>query len=476
MPLQNFICISKFVLVFCANYILPLDIYLRAICREFGVHIGRTWILFQMFCPGMFISSSAFLPSSFSMYFICGALAAWWYQIYSLAIFMTALSAFLGWPFTAILGVPIVLDVVLRQNKLRTLIFWCFISTATILIPMILIDSSYFGRVVIAPLNLIIYNIFTSHGPNLYGTEPTSYYLINGFLNFNIVWVMALITPFMLVIGYFFVPAKSKATLNFPYYLSLAPLYIWLFIFFAQPHKEERFLFPVYPLISLCGSISIDIMQKLFYRIKKLVKKLPDGNHYLDHSTFIAVIFVVLSTMSSLSRIVSLYRNYHAPLDLMLELNGFPEIQDNIHNSRIEYNFCVGKDWYRFPNSFFFPTNQFRLRFLKSEFNGILPAYYKNGTMIEHEYFNDKNEEHNFMYFNYEKCDFLLDLDTGRYTDLEPNYSGRLKEWTIVKTLPYLDATQSHSLFRAFYIPYLSDYFVKTADFNLLKRKNKGTK
>lgn len=285
---------------------------------------------------------------------------------------------------------------------------------------------------------------------------------------------MALITPIMLVIGYFFVPAKSSATLNLPYYLSLGPFYIWLLVFIAQPHKEERFLFPVYPMITLCGAISIDIIQKLFYRIKKAIKKLPVGHHYLDHSTFIAVIFVVLSTTPSLSRVISLYRNYHAPLDLMMELNALHEVQENIDNNKIEYNLCIGKDWYRFPNSFFFPTNQFRVRFLKSEFDGMLPAYFsevENGTMLVHDYFNDMNEENDFMYFDYDKCDFILDLDTGRYTKLEPNYSGRLKDWTIVKTLPFVDAVQSHSLLRAFFIPYVSDYFVKMADFNLLVRR-----
>lgn len=413
------------------------------------------------------------------MYFSCGALAAWWYQRYSLGIFLTALSALLGWPFSAVLGLPLVYDVVVRQKKIRTFIFWSFISAATILIPMTVIDSSYFGNLAIAPLNLIIYNVFSSHGPNLYGVEPASFYVINGFLNFNLIWIMALITPIMIVIGYFCVPAKSSATLNLPYYLSLSPFYLWLVIFIAQPHKEERFLFPIYPMISLCGAISIDIVQKLFYRIKKAIKKLPTGHHYLDHSTFIAVLFVVLSTIPSLSRVVSLYRNYHAPLDLMMELNVLPEVQENIHNTRIEYNFCVGKDWYRFPNSFFFPTNQFRLRFLKSEFEGMLPAYFdesENGTSFTHDYFNDRNEENEVMYFDYDKCDFLLELDTGRYTKLEPNYSGLVKDWEVIKTLPFLDAENSHSLLRAFYIPYVSDHFVKMADFNLLKRVRRNNK
>ena len=34
---------------------------------------------------------------------------------------------------------------------------------------------------------------------------------------------------------------------------------------------------------------------------------------------------------------------------------------------------CVGKEWHRFPSSFFLPDNSFRLAFLRSEFRGQLP-------------------------------------------------------------------------------------------------------
>lgn len=64
---------------------------------------------------------------------------------------------------------------------------------------MIWIDSVYYGKLVIAPINLIVYNVFTSHGPDLYGTEPISYYFINGFLNFNFIFIAALFTPLALV-------------------------------------------------------------------------------------------------------------------------------------------------------------------------------------------------------------------------------------------------------------------------------------
>ncbi len=45
------------------------------------------------------------------------------------------------------------------------------------------------------------YNVFTSHGPDLYGTEPTSFYLINGILNFNLIFPAALLLVLVRVGG-----------------------------------------------------------------------------------------------------------------------------------------------------------------------------------------------------------------------------------------------------------------------------------
>jgi len=42
------------------------------------------------------------------------------------------------------------------------------------------------------------------------------------------------------------------------------------------------------------------------------------------------------------------------------------------------YHVCVGKEWYRFPSSFFLPDpEEWKLKFLKSEFRGQLPRPYK---------------------------------------------------------------------------------------------------
>lgn len=36
-------------------------------------------------------------------------------------------------------------------------------------VPVVVIDSYYYGKLVIAPLNIVLYNVFTPHGPDLYG-------------------------------------------------------------------------------------------------------------------------------------------------------------------------------------------------------------------------------------------------------------------------------------------------------------------
>ena len=45
-----------------------------------------------------------------------------------------------------------------------------------------------------APLNIILYNVFGQGGPTLYGTEPWTFYFANGFLNFNFVFLLALVS------------------------------------------------------------------------------------------------------------------------------------------------------------------------------------------------------------------------------------------------------------------------------------------
>lgn len=108
--------------------------------------------------------------------------------------------------------------------------------------------------------------------------------------------------------GYLFLPMKNQSTLCLPYWLSVSPLFIWLAVFMFQAHKEERFLYPIYPMICLCGAITVDIIQKLFFRLWNAIKTVPHGTHYLDITAFLMLgIIAVTGALSNFFNTISIF-------------------------------------------------------------------------------------------------------------------------------------------------------------------------
>lgn len=61
----------------------------------------------------------------------------------------------------------------------------------------------------------------------------------------------------------------------------------------------------------------------------------------------------------------------------------------------------MGKEWYRFPSHFFLPSDNWRVKFVKSEFKGQLPQMYADdvdATKLERSNFNDLNQEETDRY------------------------------------------------------------------------------
>ena len=146
--------------------------------------------------------------------------------------------------------------------------------------------------------------------------------------------------------------------------MSQSPLYLWLIVFWTRPHKEERFLFPIYPLICLAGAMVIDSCQKLYYYFFVKIK----SRHFLHHTTWLGVLTITLSAVISLSRMTALYQGYHGVTDIWMRVNQLPDFSTST-------TVCVGKEWYRYQSSFFLPSTSFKIAFLKSEFAGQLPKY-----------------------------------------------------------------------------------------------------
>ncbi|XP_013415358.1 alpha-1,2-mannosyltransferase ALG9 [Lingula anatina] len=455
-------CILGFVCTLCEVY------FYRGVCRHFGSNTGRLTLAFLIFSTGMFISCSAYLPSSFAMYMTLLAMAGWMYQHYQVSILAIAASAILGWPFAGAIGIPIAFDIVFRRQKIGLFLKWCCISLLLFLVPSVLIDSHYYGKLVVASLNIVLYNVFSQHGPDIYGVEPWTFYFINGFLDFNFVFLMALITlPFCLLVKH--ILKQSDRVL--PLWLSTAPMYIWILIFFTRPHKEERFLFPIYPMFCVCGAVTLDHIQKLYSYLFTSRR----ARHYTELSNWLSAVVIILISLISVSRTVALYQYYHAPMDMYVDITRVSE-DPSIHTlpADKDINVCVGKEWYRFTSSFFLPSEKWHLQFIQSEFKGQLPKPYASGpdaTRIIPKNMNDMNREEPDRYVNISKCHYLIDLDLPRETKLEPRYSQQKNNWKVLTTTQFLDPSRSHKLFRAFFVPFVSSRYVTFVDYNLLQTK-----
>ncbi|KAK2153153.1 hypothetical protein LSH36_305g00023 [Paralvinella palmiformis] len=400
--------------------------FYRSVCRCFGNNVGRLLLCIQLFSSGMFISSAAFLPSSFAMYMTLLAMGAWFTKHYPLAIFSIAASSIVGWPFAGALGIPIALDVIIRQKKLLMFVGLSLISAVICLTPTVAIDSYYYGKFVVAPLNIILYNVFSDHGPDLYGVEPWTFYFVNGFLNYNFVFLLALgVVPFV----------------------------------------EERFLFPIYPMFSLGAALFLDHLQ---------VRSTRKTHYTLSRSSqTIALGFCLVFATMSFSRSLALFKGYHAPLDIYGELTQLTsDSASGDHLSSSQINVCVGKEWYRFPSNFFLPNKRWKLQYLKSEFRGQLPKPYADGvnaTNVIPSEMNDKNLEELTRYVDVSVCHYLIDLDLPDVTANEPQYAKDKQHWRIIRSADFLYSQRSHRFFRAFYIPFLSEQHCVYAKYNLLQ-------
>lgn len=138
-------------------------------------------------------------------------------------------------------------------------------------VPVVCIDSVAYGKWTIVPWNIVQYNVFggSERGPDLYGTSPWYFYILNLLLNFNILLVLAFASLPSLAITYYvdrkrlglMKPGPNESSPFTILALRLAPLYLWASILTAQAHKEERFMFPAYPLICFNAAVTIYLLR-----------------------------------------------------------------------------------------------------------------------------------------------------------------------------------------------------------------------
>lgn len=282
------------------------------------------------------------------------------------------------------------------------------------------------------PWNIVQYNIFggEGRGPDLYGTEPWYFYIQNLLLNFNILLPLALLSLPALGITHTldyrrFGLIRHQPDETSPYTLvalRLAPFYIWTAVLTLQPHKEERFMYPAYPLLCFNAAttlylvrgwleamytkaVSVYAVCQILFQLLGTLLSYPGFLQASQTKIFSRFTLLVITVSIAISgaRILALFHYYHAPLDVayyfehyeiprLLNVTGHLPPQEPRHAGynpayaddqyidisglkQIGVRVCYGKEWYRFPSHYLFPEGV-EVEFVKSGFSGLLPQHF----------------------------------------------------------------------------------------------------
>uniref|UniRef100_A0A7S3LU66 Mannosyltransferase n=1 Tax=Palpitomonas bilix TaxID=652834 RepID=A0A7S3LU66_9EUKA len=455
---------------------------------QLGGSVARLFLAFTCLSVGMYQAAPAFLPSTFAMTCVCAAYASFLGGKGFRTIFFAVMAVLVGWPFAALAFLPLAFYIIIRC-RLSHWLSWGFFSALLIGGVMVTVDSVFFGQFVLAPLNIVLYNVFGGgsggegsedgegggkRGPDLYGVEPFSFYFVNLSLNFSFVFVLALLAPLVTLLRYPIATTQRKYHI-FLFLLSVSPLPHLLF-FSVQPHKEERFMYPIYPLLCLAAAITGDSLDFISSYLcaeeagsseeegkkeesnsgddadsngkakssgggKTESKEKRSGVRQFMYNSLRIISMLVLAgsvigTFSmSLSRAVALKTNYEAPLRIFREfaLSHLPtakaEERRRWEEGERERVICTGDEWYRFPSSYFLPDG-YRIAFVRDDFRGLLPTPFlevESGdsvirksittvTSTARPSMNDENREEMSHYTDASVCDFVFEYRNSTST------------------------------------------------------------
>ncbi|GAA6002322.1 dolichyl-P-Man:Man(6)GlcNAc(2)-PP-dolichol alpha-1,2-mannosyltransferase [Rhodotorula paludigena] len=505
--------------------------FYRACAVHLSSHVGRYVLWIQMSSAALYTASASFLPSTFAMYFVMlGAAASLspveggWKRI-SFATLSFAIAGIVGWPFAVVLGVPLVLEQLFVRGTQQKVpagqtALWAskrarnfgiaLVLGASVVVPVVLVDSAAYQKLAIVPLNIIKYNIFPAPGagPELYGTEPWYFYLLNGLLSFNILFPLALVAPFLVFVtlrvdkkrfgdARDIAPGQTHPAASLA--IRLIPFHLYLAVLILQKHKEERFLYPAYAHIILNAAVGLYLVrgwvEAAFLKVTQSPYRATRTGLFSHFTRFV----IVVSLLFSFARITALYKYYHAPMSVYHHFQNYElprlalvanpalapaldpalpagEFKEALDKDRalplddlvpLHLRLCVGKEWHRFPSSWLVP-DEVETRWIRSAFDGILPKVWEEpgpgkglfgrATATVPEGMNMFNREEKDRYVDVSTCDYLVDLDypsrpASSFSDLEPRYAADASSWDRAFCAPFLDAQNSPRLSRALNLP-----------------------
>ncbi|KAJ1024117.1 hypothetical protein NDA16_002956 [Ustilago loliicola] len=352
----------------------------KAVADVFSARVGRYCLMALAASAGIYEASTAFLPSTFVMLATTLAFSSYLYparlpssdasvlsnpsqrpfrgERLLVATLSFAAGAVLGWPFAIILAAPFVVeqlffrgDDIIANNKYSNWVMsrWstaigAAVLSAFLVLPVLAIDTLAYGKLSFVPLNTVLYNLFSHSrgaGPELYGTEPFTFYFNNLLLNFNVLFPLALLSLPLLFVTARFDPRrfqrpaleasakKGHASVEQPSslfslaLLRIAPFYLWFVVLSIQAHKEERFMYPAYTLLCMNAAVSLYLIRTLaevtFVKVTKSPYRASKSSLFTTITSSVLLLTVVLGVLRSVGQL----NNYHAPFDVLFHFEGY---------------------------------------------------------------------------------------------------------------------------------------------------------
>lgn len=241
-----------------------------ALVKRVNPHVGKVYLVLSVFSSGMLVSANAFLPSSLAMVAItfcaAGVLRGNPRDVIAGAVVGSAW----GWIVAGLAFLPYTIWVLLvswfraGDNSLKKSFGTLFASLMVTLVPLVACDRFYYGSWKASLVNFLEYNVQGGGKSDLYGVEPATYYFRNGFNQLQIILPLALLLPIILAARL----VRRKDPVDAGLAVAVSPAFLWLASITALPHKEERFLYVVYPLLIAAAAATTVRMKELLLGTK----------------------------------------------------------------------------------------------------------------------------------------------------------------------------------------------------------------
>ena len=288
----------------------------------------------------------------------------------------------------------------------------------------------------LSPLNLLAYN-FLGGASDLYGVEGALYYVRNAILQLNVLFPLAFVSPLVVAFAARRVDALGALA-------AAVPFPLWFALLSRLPHKEERFLYVVYPAAHVGGALTLALLPDAVSGILPSTwRKLRYACRML--ASVAGAVLLIAFAVLSVSRVVALRLHYGSAVDLYAYMP-----------SDATGNVCVHTEWHTIPSSLHLPERA-QLAFLPMPGGAkgpLMPLRFE-GTSTVGRPFNRNNEETPEQYIDSpSSCAYFV---VRAKDDVEAAdavmAAGARKPRKLLASLPYANAAQSPSWARGWFLP-----------------------